>query len=72
MYQLAINSVMHRIAQFKWVIVMNDQMVGPFAPLPAVLAAESADMYVTSSLPGCCIRGFRPWRRRRRPRALPS
>jgi len=59
MYQLGINSVAHRLAQFRWVIVMNDQMVGPFASLPGELAAaESADMYITSSLPGCCIRGF--------------
>jgi hypothetical protein len=59
MYQLGINSISHRLAQFRWVIVMNDQMVGPFASLPGELAAaESADMYITSSLPGCCIRGF--------------
>lgn len=59
MYQLGINSVAHRFAQFRWVVVMNDQMVGPFASLPGELAAaESSDMYVASFWPHCCVRGF--------------
>jgi hypothetical protein len=59
MYQEGLQSAMHRIHQFKWVIVMNDQMVGPFANLSHILSlSASSDLYVASSWGGCCIRGF--------------
>lgn len=61
MYKEGLHAAWHRLNAFDWVLLMNDQMVGPVANLPDVLglASESgAGLWVTSSMPPCCIRGF--------------
>jgi len=60
MYQEGLHAAWHRLGAFEWVIVMNDLMVGPVGSFPSILrnAAAGADMYITSSWPGCCVRGF--------------
>ena len=61
MYQEGLQAAWHRLAQFEWVIVMNDVMVGPLAPLEQYLsraAARGAGVFLTSNWGGCCMRGF--------------
>ena len=61
MYQEGLQAAWHRLAQFEWVVVMNDVMVGPLAPLESYLAlagARGARVYLASNWGGCCMRGF--------------
>lgn len=61
MYQDGIHAAWRRLAGFEWVLVLNDQMVGPVAHLPDTLALASrahAALWITSSMRGCCVRGF--------------
>ena len=61
MYQEGLQAAWHRLDAFEWVVVMNDVMVGPLAPLERYLAlaqAQGAGVYVASNWGGCCMRGF--------------
>ena len=61
MYQDGLHVAWDRLGLFEWALVMNDQMIGPVAHLPDTLALASqagAAMWVTSSMRGCCVRGF--------------
>jgi hypothetical protein len=59
MYQEGLHVVWHRIESFDWVIVLNDQMVGPVANFPKVLELSAGSgMWTTSTWATCCIRGF--------------
>lgn len=61
MYQDGLHVAWDRLGSFEWALVLNDQMTGPVAHLPDTLALASqagAAMWVTSSMRGCCIRGF--------------
>ena len=59
MYAEGLHAAWHRLDAFDWVLVMNDQMVGPIAHLPDVLdLARGAALWVTSSMTTCCVRGF--------------
>ena len=61
MYQDGLHAVWGRLRTFKWVLVMNDRMLGPVVHLPDTLAqatASGAGLWASSTMPGCCIRGF--------------
>lgn len=59
MYQEGLHSVWHRIEGFEWVIVLNDQMIGPTANFSRILElSDGSGMWTTSSWASCCIRGF--------------
>jgi hypothetical protein len=61
MYQEGLQAAWHRLARFEWVVVMNDVMVGPLAPLEAYLAQadrRGARLLLASNWGGCCMRGF--------------
>ena len=61
MYQEGLHAAWHRLARFEWVLLFNDQMVGPLASLPVLLsqlARAGAAIWGVSELPGCCIRGY--------------
>lgn len=60
MYQQGIMASFHRLDQYRVIIVMNEQMVGPFVNFKPMLkqALSKHDMYVASHWAGCCIRGF--------------
>jgi len=59
MYQEGLHAVWHRIEAFDWVIVLNDQMVGPIANFSQVLdLSKGSGLWTTSAWATCCIRGF--------------
>jgi hypothetical protein len=59
MYQEGLMEAWDRLSQFDWVLLLNDQMVGPIVHLPTTLQlAEGAGMWAASTMPPCCVRGF--------------
>ena len=61
-YQDGLHVAWDRLDAFEWVLVLNDQMVGPVAHLPDTLAlatSAGAAMWATSAMPGgVAVRGF--------------
>jgi hypothetical protein len=59
MYQEGLHAVWHRIEAFEWVVLLNDQMVGPTTNFPQILnLSKGAGLWTTSTWAPCCIRGF--------------
>ena len=62
MYQLGLMYIYNRWSQFEWMIIMNDQMVGPFYDNYKQYLDETVNLgsnnWLTSVWGGCCVRSF--------------